>query len=159
MKIYAAEIIGNQGTGSFSGSFTGNGSNLTNIVSSSYAASSSYSEQLKSFGCGILGGSTLISAGFYNTKRIESKGIIYSYRIDSMDSYGNALSGSITFVLNKNNSFLGSASLSASNTTIDTTLSGWTTRNILPDDKIDFYIINNDLITNSILSVNYTQQT
>lgn len=142
-------------------SFSGDGSGIFGIssVSSSYAATSSYTEQLKSFGCGILGNSTPITTGFYNTKRIDSKGQILSYRIDSFNSSGNAASGSITFVVNKNNSFFGSASMGNLSTTLDTNLVGWTSTNILPDDKIDFYVINNSLVTNTILTINYRQYT
>ena len=44
-------------------------------------------------------------------------------------------------------------------TTLDTNLVGWTSTNILPDDKIDFYVINNSLVTNTILTINYRQYT
>jgi hypothetical protein len=146
---------------SVTGSFSGDGSGIFGIIStsSSYAATSSYTEQLKSFGCGILGNSTAITTGFYNTKRIESKGEILNYRIDSFNSSGSPLSGSITYVVNKNNSFLGSASMDNLSTILDTNLAGWTSTNILPDDKIDFYVINNTSVTNSILTINYRQYT
>jgi hypothetical protein len=142
----------NQVTASF---FSGDGSGITNVQS---ALTASYTEQLKSFGCGIFGNTTVIETGYYNSKRIESNGNIVSYRIDSIDNIGNELSGSIVFTLFKNNNFLGSASLNNSNTTFNNTLVGWN-KDILFDDKIDFYVINNDTITNTILTVNYIQKT
>lgn len=138
--------------------FIGDGNAIYNINSSSYAATASYTESLKSFGCGILGGTRYIETGYYNSKRIESNGTIVSYRIDSIDNSGNGVSGSIVFTLFKNNNFMGSASLSNSNTTFNTTLVGWE-RTLQFDDKIDFYVINNDVITNTILTVNYIQKT
>jgi hypothetical protein len=154
-ELSALKIDGITSGSIFSGSFVGDGSGITNVQS---ALTASYTEQLKSFGCGIFGNTTVIETGYYNSKRIESNGNIVSYRIDSIDNIGNELSGSIVFTLFKNNNFLGSASLSNSNTTFNNTLVGWN-KDILFDDKIDFYVINNDTITNTILTVNYIQKT
>ena len=59
MKIYAAEIIGNQGTGSFSGSFSGNGSGLTGVVASATPAGPNQSVQFND--AGVTSGSSQLT--------------------------------------------------------------------------------------------------
>lgn len=154
-ELSSLKIDGTTSGSIFSGSFVGDGTGISNIQ---FALTASYTEQLKSFGCGIFGNTTVIETGYYNSKRIESNGDIVSYRIDSIDNIGNALSGSIVFTLFKNNNFLGSASMNNSNTIFNNTLTGWN-KDLSFDDKIDFYVLNNDTITNTILTVNYIQKT
>lgn len=123
-------------SGSFSGSFVGNGSGLTNIVSASYALSASYSpggSPVQTIGARIQTEDSYITAGSKGYRHINSNSTIIKTRTIS------TITGSIDINIRRNGTTLGNVSLVNQTGSIDTTLSGWTTT-LYRDDLLEFYV-------------------
>jgi len=123
-------------SGSFSGSFVGNGSGLTNIVSASYALSASYApggSSVQTIGTRIQTEDSYITAGSKGYRHINSNSTIIKTRTIS------TITGSIDINIRRNGTTLGNVSLVNQTGSIDTTLSGWTTT-LYRDDLLEFYV-------------------
>lgn len=125
-------------TGSFTGSFTGqfNGT----ATSASYALTASYalnaggiSTLIDSIGARVYTDDTFITAGSKGYKHIP-----YNANIIKTRTIANT-NGYIDINIKRNGTTLGTISLSNQSSSLDTTLSGWTTL-LNEDDLIEFYV-------------------
>lgn len=157
-------------TGSFSGSFYGNGGNLTGIISSSYSLSSSYAtgyvlnsqtSSMSVLSASYAPSSPSVSSSFASTAsfatniqtigiRIKtedtyiiegSKGykhIGYNSNIIKLRSIAN-IAGNININVKREGLLLGNYQLSNQSSSIDTTLTNWTS-SLNTNDMIEFYV-------------------
>lgn len=144
-------------TGSFSGSFTGDGQNVFGVISSSYALSASYappqvavsasyavtaSYALNGGGSGTNIQTIGIRIKTEDTYIIEgSKGykhIGYNSNIIKVRSIAN-IAGNININVKRDGTLLGNYNLTSASSSIDTTLTGWTTA-LNVNDLIEFSV-------------------
>jgi hypothetical protein len=142
-------------SGSFSGSFTGNGGNLTGVVSSSYAISASYAPSQPSISSSYaVTASYAMNGGVSNIQTIGiriktedtyitegSKGfrhIGYNSNITKLRSIAN-IAGTINLNVKRDGTLLGNYNLNNASSSIDTTLTGWTT-SLNSNDLIEFSV-------------------
>ncbi len=134
MKIYNPQII----NGAISGSLIG---------TASYAVSSSFAENgggggqgsgLYSIGVTIKSEDTYITEGSKGFRHIPSNSTIVKAR-----GVAN-VNGNINLNVRKNGNLLGNYNLTNSSSSIDMTLSGWTT-SLLENDLIEFYVSQSSL--------------
>ncbi len=129
-------------SGSFSGSFNGNGSNLTGIVSSSYALTASYALNTGSSGLNNYTQTIGIRIFTQDVSITEgSKGYRHvGFNSDIIKIRGIAnTTGSINLNIKRNNLLLGNYQLSNQTGSIDTTLTNWTS-SLNSNDLIEFYV-------------------
>ena len=125
-------------TGSFSGSFSGNGGNLTGIQSSSYALTASYASNAASVYTQTVG----IRIVTQDVSIVEgSKGYRHiGFDSDIIKIRGVAnTTGSINLNVKRNNLLIGNYQLSNQTGSIDTTLTNWTS-SLNSNDLIEFYV-------------------
>jgi hypothetical protein len=148
-------------TGSFTGSFVGDGSGLTGIVSSSYALTSSFAESvpdnLKKYRLELGVSSTSpITTGEKGRKVVPYRGVIIGWKLIADQSTTTELD-----VWKANNSIptvsdtiVGSAypALTAAELATSTTLTGWTTT-VNPDDVFVLNVNSNDNATYILLEL------
>lgn len=144
-------------TGSFSGSFTGDGQNIIGVISSSYALSASYAPAQVSISSSYAvtasyalngggSGTNIQTIGLRikteDTYIIEgSKGykhIGYNSNIIKVRSIAN-IAGNININVKRGGTLLGNYNLTNASSSIDTTLTGWTT-SLNANDLIEFSV-------------------
>lgn len=131
----------NQVSASFSGSFSGNGSGLTGINSSSYALTASYAlnggggggTNVQTIGIRIKTEDTYITEGSKGFRHIG-----YNSNITKLRGIAN-IAGTINLNVKRDGTLLGNYNLTSASSSIDTTLTGWTT-SLNANDLIEFYV-------------------
>lgn len=111
-------------TGSFSGSFTGL------VTSASYA---SFNPYIVTIGTRVYTDDTFITAGFKGYKHVG-----YDSNIIKTRAVANT-NGNITIDVKRSGVKLGSLTLTNQSSSLDTTLSGWTTQ-LNTDDLLEFHV-------------------
>ena len=117
-------------TGSFSGSFIGTASWATNSITSSYALFNPY---IVTIGSRIITDNTYIIEGSKGYKHIG-----YNANIVKTRTIANT-NGNIDVNIKRNGITLGTISLANQSSSLDTTLTGWTTQ-LNTDDLLEFYV-------------------
>jgi hypothetical protein len=105
------------------------------------------------FGINIIAGTSDIVLGFKSPGRAKRSGDIYAYRLDSYDSTGSSLSGSISVRLSLNGSNIGTVDLSSASTVYDTVLASFTSTSIAKEDLIKYEVLSNVGIKNLVITI------
>jgi hypothetical protein len=122
-------------TGSFSGSFIGTASWATNSITASYALFNPY---ITTIGTRITTDNTYIIEGSKGYKHIG-----YNANIVKTRTIANT-NGNIDVNIKRNGITLGTISLTNQSSSLDTTLTGWTTQ-LNTDDLLEFYVSQSSL--------------
>jgi hypothetical protein len=129
---------------SFTGSLLGTASYSTQALSSSYSQTASYSDfspTVYTIGARIYTENLYIENGSKGYRHIGSNGDIVKV-ITLANTNGN-----INMEIRRNGTILGTSSLFNQSSSIDSTLSGWTT-NLNTDDLIEFYVPSSSIYIN-----------
>lgn len=135
MKIYNPEIINGRISGSLQGS----------VVSASYSVTSSFAQNggnssggIETIGIRITTQDNYITEGSKGYRHIPS-----NLNIIKVRGFANT-NGNINLNVRRNGNVLGNYNLTNSSSSIDSTLSGWTT-SLLENDLIEFYVSQSSL--------------
>jgi hypothetical protein len=125
-------------SGSFSGSFGGSGQGLAGVVSSSYALTASYAlngggTNIQTIGIRISTQDSFITEGSKGFRHIG-----YNSSIIKLRSIAN-IAGTINLNVKRDGILLGNYNLTNASSSIDTTLTGWTT-SLNANDLIEFSV-------------------
>jgi hypothetical protein len=124
------QFTSSDNTGSFSGSFIGTASWATNSITASYALFNPY---ITTIGTRITTDNTYIIEGSKGYKHIG-----YNANIVKTRTIANT-NGNIDVNIKRNGITLGTISLTNQSSSLDTTLTGWTTQ-LNTDDLLEFYV-------------------